>query len=566
MGSGISCNPQHERSSPTSKPDGGRVVKIIHFNDVYNIEARDQEPVGGAARFVQKISDILAEEEMLVIFSGDAFNPSPMSTMFKGVQMVPVLNACNIAAAVYGNHDFDFGLDDLMELKSSCNFPWLMTNVIDKETDRPLGDGMEYLVLQYKDIKVGVLGLVESGWMETLSTIEMSEIEYQDYVEAADHYGSILKEEHGVDLVVALTHMRWNNDRRLAACAKHVDLILGGHDHNYGVEQVNNRTIIKSGTDFRELSKVTLVIDSENKVKTIVEKVIITSEIPENENIQLHVADYQEKVGAQMDKIIGEFGVPLETRFSEVRTKETNMGNFITDVMRVALRADVAILNSGTMRSDCIFPPGKFRMRDLSAILPIMDELLLLECTGSQLLKALENGVSKYPELEGRFPQLSGVQFQFEPKREPGSRILQDSVYVLAEPLDLQRIYKVAVKEYISRGKDGYTVFLECPRIGGDDDGPILDTLILNHFEEVQRQKECRKIRTEAPQLLKRKSIHRQNSLLMEKNHELVEAQIQTLRPVVCGRIRVAEEPLPNGNITTSDGNTTTSNTEETLT
>ena len=47
--------------------------------------------------------------------------------------------------------------------------------------------------------------------------------------------------------------------------------------------------------------------------------------------------------------------------------------------------------------------------------------------------------------------------------------------------------YKVALKEYISRGKDGYTVFLECPRIGGDDDGPILDTLILNHFEEVAR-------------------------------------------------------------------------------
>ena len=47
--------------------------------------------------------------------------------------------------------------------------------------------------------------------------------------------------------------------------------------------------------------------------------------------------------------------------------------------------------------------------------------------------------------------------------------------------------YKVAVKEYISRGKDGYTVFLQCPRMGGDDDGPILDTLILNHFEEVQR-------------------------------------------------------------------------------
>jgi len=59
--------------------------------------------------------------------------------------------------------------------------------------------------------------------------------------------GTILKEEHEVDLVVALTHMRWNNDRRLAACAKHVDLILGGHDHNYGVEQVTMETHVLIG-------------------------------------------------------------------------------------------------------------------------------------------------------------------------------------------------------------------------------------------------------------------------------------------------------------------------------
>ncbi|KAL5272062.1 hypothetical protein ACHWQZ_G000314 [Mnemiopsis leidyi] len=546
MGTGSSCKRQSKVSIETTQQDDTRVVKIIHFNDVYNIEAREQEPVGGASRFVQKISDILAEEDMLVIFSGDAFNPSPMSTMFKGVQMVPVLNACNIAAAVYGNHDFDFGLDDLLELKNSCNFPWLMTNVIDKETGKPLGDGIEYITLQYKNVKIGVLGLVELGWMETLSTIEMSEIEYHDFVESADHYGCILKKEHQVDLVIALTHMRWNNDRRLAACSQHVDLILGGHDHNYGVEEVNHRTIVKSGTDFRELSKVTVVIDSENNVKTVVEKIDITSEVLENENMKLHVDEYQEKVSAQMDKVIGEFGVPLETRFCEVRTKETNMGNFITDVMRVALRADVAILNSGTMRSDCIFPVGKFRMRDLSSILPIMDELLLIECTGSQLLEALENGVCKYPELEGRFPQLSGVSFEFDPEKEPGHRVVRETVHVLAQPLDIDRKYKVAVKEYISRGKDGYTVFLECPRLGGEDDGPILDTLILNHFEEVQRQRDMRKVREKPPKLLKRKSIHRQHSLLHEKNHELVEAQIQTLKPAVCGRIRVRETTSPN--------------------
>lgn len=98
-------------------------VFIVHFNDVYNIEARKKEPVGGAARFVTLLNAIRSNEKKkkkmasnpppLVMFSGDAFNPSIMSTVLKGKQMVEVLNRMSIHTAIYGNHDFDFGVDTL---------------------------------------------------------------------------------------------------------------------------------------------------------------------------------------------------------------------------------------------------------------------------------------------------------------------------------------------------------------------------------------------------------------------------------------------------------------------
>ena len=97
--------------------DNTTTITIVHFNDVYNIEPGTQEPVGGAARFVTAMRR-LADLNPLILFSGDALNPSLMSTVTKGHQMIPVLNEIGVHCALYGNHDFDYGVDNLVEVIS----------------------------------------------------------------------------------------------------------------------------------------------------------------------------------------------------------------------------------------------------------------------------------------------------------------------------------------------------------------------------------------------------------------------------------------------------------------
>ncbi|CAG4938549.1 unnamed protein product [Colias eurytheme] len=139
----------------------GDDVVIIHFNDVYNIEpTTNNEPVGGALRFSTAVKG-LQHLNPLVLFSGDVFSPSMLSTFTKGEQMVPVLNEIGTHCAVFGNHDFDFGLDILSGLVAQCSFPWLMSNVIDNETGRPLGDGKITHALICNGHKIGLIGLVE---------------------------------------------------------------------------------------------------------------------------------------------------------------------------------------------------------------------------------------------------------------------------------------------------------------------------------------------------------------------------------------------------------------------
>jgi len=129
-------------------------ITLFHFNDVYNIEGQSLEPVGGAARFVHKVRSLKALEseagnvEPLVIFSGDAFNPSFMSTITKGKQMIPVLNAAQVDVACMGNHDFDFGIENLESLTRVCDFPWLLSNVVFKPTGRNLAEGESYRIIE----------------------------------------------------------------------------------------------------------------------------------------------------------------------------------------------------------------------------------------------------------------------------------------------------------------------------------------------------------------------------------------------------------------------------------
>eukprot|EP00878_Enallax_costatus_P010291 GHUV01010741.1.p1 GENE.GHUV01010741.1~~GHUV01010741.1.p1 ORF type:complete len:361 (+),score=47.99 GHUV01010741.1:420-1502(+) len=346
-----------------------RELRILHFNDVYNIEGGNQEPVGGAARFASKVLSLIDEAESppLVLFSGDCFNPSLMSTMTLGKQMPPILNKMNVAVACVGNHDFDYGIDNFKALVQQCKFPWLMANVLDKQSGEPLGGVGRSVMIDHQGIKIGIMGLVEQDWIECLSTVEPEDVEFLDPVEEGRRLAKELRAQ-GADLVIALTHMRVPNDVKLAEGVAEIDALLGGHDHHVQIEvlQPHNNLLCKSGTDFRNLTALTVTLPppatangnsnhrsqqpKPQKPKFKWQSYEITSDVTEDEEIAKIVAEYSELLGSRMDEILTRTLTPLDGRFSTVRTRESNLCNFLCDAFRRACSADVVILNSGTFR------------------------------------------------------------------------------------------------------------------------------------------------------------------------------------------------------------------------
>ena len=106
----------------------GKKFTILHFNDVYDIDEKNSEVCGGVARFDTLVKSF-KEENPILLFSGDLWSPSKLSTIYKGEQIVKPINTFGVKAACIGNHDLDFGEDQLLELNWKCDFPWLLTNV-----------------------------------------------------------------------------------------------------------------------------------------------------------------------------------------------------------------------------------------------------------------------------------------------------------------------------------------------------------------------------------------------------------------------------------------------------
>ena len=294
----------------------------------------------------------------------------------------------------------------------------------------------------------------------------------------------------GAQIIIALTHAREPSDVKLAQRTPPglIDLILGGHDHFYSHQVINNTHVLRSGTDFKQLS----YIEARRRANgqpgwdfDIVRRDIIRA-IPEDQVAVQLVDKLTSSLKHKLEKPIGYTAVPLDGRFTTVRTKESNLGNFVCDLMRHYYDADCALMASGTIRGDQIYSPGVLRLKDLLNCFPFEDPVVVLRISGKAILEALENSVFLVPALEGRFAQVSNIQFAYNPNLKPGSRVIWTKIH--GEPLEVRRSYTMATRGYMGRGRDGYNSLLvrseggEAEEVVSEENGILISMVLRQYF------------------------------------------------------------------------------------
>ncbi|KAJ4503555.1 hypothetical protein HRR83_002641 [Exophiala dermatitidis] len=409
--------------------------------------------------------------------------------------MVPVLNMIGTDVACVGNHDLDFGVKQFRSLASQCKFPWLLANVLDPALgdDIPLGNAKKTAMLTSSNgVKVGVIGLVEREWLDTINSLPPNLI-YKSVVETAKELVPGLREQ-GADIIVAVTHQREPNDNQLAEKTPDglIDLILGGHDHFYQHNLINSTHVLRSGTDFKQLSYIEARRRQGDTKKWDFQIVRrdITSDVPQDPKAWRLTEELTTSLKPKLEKPLGYTAAPLDARFTTVRLKESNIGNFVCDLMRSYYQGDCCIIAAGTIRGDQIYPPGVLRLKDILNCFPFEDPTIVIRVTGAALLAALENSVSTYPALEGRFPQVSNIEFEFDPSLPPHHRVKWAKVG--GEPIDLGRKYKLVTRGYMGRGKDGFDSLLvrseggEAEEIVSEENGILISMILRQYFMSLQ--------------------------------------------------------------------------------
>ena len=442
--------------SALALPSSAEQVKItiLGVGDVYNFAGNGTQ--GGFARLnAVARAERAANPNMLYLFDGDMLSPSLLSGFDKGQNTIDLTNLVPFDLAVPGNHEFDFGPENFFEKMTASAYPWAAVNITGPD-GAPIPGLGGVVVKEVAGVKIALIPVAQDSSPEVAST---GDLKFLPTVETAIAAARAAR-DNGADLVVGVVQTDIYNDLKLVH-SRAFDVVLSGDDHSYGTSYDGITAYVETSIDARYLSPLDLTVDiSEKDGKRVVKwtpgfRFIDTALVTPDPETQGKVDAYQAELDKTLDVEIGTTETAMDSRRNVVRGEESAMGDLIADAMRSATGADVAIMNGGGIRADRTYDAGtKLTRRDILTELPFGNVNQLTEIPGSQLLAALENGVSQVEKGSGRFPQVSGLTFIYDPSAEAGARVSE--VLVGGAALEADKLYKVAVNDFILGGGDGY--------------------------------------------------------------------------------------------------------------
>ncbi len=442
-------------------------ISIVHTNDTHG-RLFDSDESGaslGFAKITTLIKQVKEENpNTLVLDAGDAFQGMPIVNISKGEGMIPILEAAGYDAMTVGNHEFDFGFEALQNLYSKMTkIPMVSANIYKESGERVF---KPYIVKETGGVKVGIFGLTTPETTYISHPDNTKGLTFMDAIESARNMVAELSSQ--ADIIIALTHLGVEGDHtsiKVAEQVEGIDLIIDGHSHTalpYGFIEVNGTMVVQTG----EYTKNAGLVELEIQDKKIVRK--SAALLPDSEDIKEdeEVKDLIEKLNAQnaplLAQVVGKTEVELDGVRENVRAKETNLGNLSADSLRVMTGADCAMVNGGGIRTS--IKAGDITKLDMATVFPFGNAVVVQEMTGSVLLEALELSVSQYPEANGSFMQVSGIEMKFNPEEKAGNRVI--SVKINGKDLSLTEKYTVAMPDFIAAGGGGYDMFAGTKKTG----------------------------------------------------------------------------------------------------
>lgn len=481
----LHTNDFHARFEPISKYDSG-------CSEEDNAEGKC---FGGSARLMTAIEAARARSNNSVLFDGgDQFQGTLFYTYYKGKLAAEMMNKMGYDGMTVGNHEFDDGPEVLSGFMDAVDFPVLMSNA-DLTGEPLLHDKlMKSTIIERGGEKLGLIGLTPQDTDELSSP--GPNVIFTDPVDAVQSEVDKLTAE-GVNKIIVLSHSGYAVDQRVAAETTGVDVIVGGHTNTLlgdmeGAEgpyptMVNNTAILSAYAYGKFLGELNVTFDDDGAITEAVgAPIIMDAAVEENAETKARIAEAAEPLDEIRNMVVASSSEAIDGSRDTCRAGECQMGNLVAEAMldRVADQGvTIAITNGGGLRAS--IDAGDVTMGEVLTVLPFQNTLSTFQVSGATLVEALENGVSQIEEGAGRFPQVAGMQFTFDPAAEPGARV--SDVFVREgmdwAPIDPEMTYSVVSNNYVRNGGDGYKMFRSAQN--AYDFGPDLADVTAEYLAEM---------------------------------------------------------------------------------
>lgn len=519
----VDLSPQTQQ---TKAQDKSFSLTIMHLNDSH-------AHAGQFPRLFTAVNKIRATgNNTLLVHSGDVFSGTLYFMKYKGQADLYFLNQLNIDAMTLGNHEFDKGPEVLGDFIKRARFPMVSANInvtadpvlrpyFSKNIGNPGEGGRIYpaVIKQYGEEQVGIIGLTTQD--TSLLSNPGEHVTFEDPAEKAQEMIDQLTAA-GINKIVVLSHLGFPADKQLAEKVKGIDVIVGGHSHTVleQPEMVVNREptlIVQAGEYLNHLGVLDVTFSKDGVIKAYNGKLLPLAAFPEDSDAAEKLLKFKKPLEKLENKVVGKTGVFLNGEREDIRQEETNLGNLIADAILMKaneyVKTQIALLNTGDIRNS--IPEGEITLGQILTVLPFENPLVVLELTGEEILQALENSVSEAEKGKGKFAQVSGLRFKYDPNQPAGQRVWFVEVKTERgfEPLDLKKSYSVATTGFIAAGRSGYHMFKKAK-----DEGRITELLIAD-FEALQSYLEKhRPVRTEVEgRIIKEEKNPDAQGLLSEK-------------------------------------------------
>ncbi|MFC7439745.1 bifunctional metallophosphatase/5'-nucleotidase [Laceyella putida] len=428
----------------------------------------------------------------LLLQIGDMVGASaPESSLLQDEPTIDVLNSLGFDIGTVGNHEFDEGIPEMKRLidggyhertgyYTGAEFPYIVANVMDKNTGRPILP--PHYVKVVDGVPIGFIGVVTKSTAMVVKKSYLKDVEFTDEAAAVNREVKALRDK-GVETIIVLAHEGgWVRGEKgevtgeIADITKKldpaVDVVFSGHTHTQIQTTIDDKLVVQALSHGLALADVDLVIDRVSGDVVDKQAEIIptyTDGVQPDPDVKRIVDAAKKRIEPLMKEVIGETAGPITREPNEAG--ESALGNMIADAQRKSMNADFAFTNHRGIQAD--LPAGKVTWGDAYAAQPFGNELVKMELTGNQIKKVLDQ------QFQGpsrtRILQVSGLTFTWNPNRPGGKRILALR-RADGTPIDPRETYSVVVNSYLAEGGGGFTAFEEgTQRMIGDNE---LDVLI----------------------------------------------------------------------------------------